>query len=168
MNKIFTIKKRNPKMLWGLGVPTVLKYQLPLEFIENDWKPWKWSPGCWQHTVESESHFCCDLKVGTGSFINVSLCNTICISIYFSAEWLLVGGLSPKWLQSDIWLWLAICCRYFQELGRVSPCVFPCIYLRLMNYGLVHPFRLSHIRGLSYQPICSCWLHQRIINIFFN
>lgn len=96
MNKIFIIKKRNPKMLWGLGVLTVLKYQLPLEFIENDWKPWKWSPGCWQHTVESESHFCCDLKVGTGSFINVSLCNTICISIYFSAEWLLVGGLSPN------------------------------------------------------------------------
>lgn len=116
------------------------------------------------------------------------------ISIYFSAEWLLVGGLSPKWLQSDIWLRLAVCCRYFQELGswvspcvfpciylclmnyglyfqergRVLPCVFPCIYLRLMNYGLVHPFRLSHIRGLSCQPICSCWLHQRIINIFFN
>lgn len=36
MNKIFIIKKRNPKMLWGLGVLTVLKYQLPLEFIEND------------------------------------------------------------------------------------------------------------------------------------
>lgn len=162
MNKIFTIKKQNSQMLWGLDVPT--------EIPASTWIHWKWLKTMEMVSMLLATHYRIRepfLLWPQGWYWEFYQC---IIVQYHLCQYLFICRMAAckrtfsKRLQSDIWLWIAVYCRYFQELGRVSPCVFLC----LMNYGLVHPFRLSHIKGLSYQPICSCWLHQRIINIFFN